>query len=109
MSPIAFLSGLSQRLSTTPCGTGRKTFKVTHPFIPQYREEYEFVERRHSWGQDRVIYFDKNGNLSTIPTSWTDVAEPDLFNLQSAGRSNFRYNDLVELAKILKDLKRYKL
>jgi len=43
-----------------------------------------------------------------IPTSWTDVAEPGLFNLQSAGRSNFRYADLVELSKLLKYLKKHK-
>ena len=66
------------------------------------------MERRLAWGQDRVVYFKKNGDLATIPTSWTDVAEPDLFNQQSAGRSNFRYADLVELAKILKYLKKHK-
>ena len=98
----------SRRSSTTSRAEGRKTFKITHPFIPQYKNEHEFVERRLSWGQDRVVYFKKNGDLATIPTSWTDTAEPDLFNLQSAGRSNFKYEDLVELAKILKYLKKHK-
>ncbi|MBC8421315.1 MAG: hypothetical protein H8E04_00430 [Actinobacteria bacterium] len=93
-------------MSTTSRTEGRKTFKITHPFIPQYKDEYEFVERRQTWGQDRVVYFKKNGDLATIPTVWTDVAEPDLFNLQSEGRCNFRYADLVELAKILKYLKK---
>ena len=55
-----------------------------------------------------MVYFKKNGDLATIPTSWTDVAEPDLFDLQSAGRCNFRYADLVELVKILKYLKKHK-
>ena len=99
---------LSHRMSTTPCTNSRKTFKVTHPFIPQYNNEHEFIDRKLSWGQDRVIYFDKNGDVATIPTSWTDVAEPDLFNQQSAGRCNFRYTDLVELAKILKYLNKHK-
>ena len=98
----------SHRPSTTPHAKDRKTFKITHPFIPQYGIEYEYVDRRLNWGQDRVVYFDKNGDLATVPTSWTDVAEPDLFNLQSAGRSNFRYTDLVELSKILKYLKKHK-
>jgi hypothetical protein len=95
-------------VSTTPCENGRKTFKVIHPFIPQYKDEYEFIDRRHSWGQDRVVYLDKNGNFATIPTSWTDVAEPELFTVQSAGRSDFRYVDLVELASFIKYLKKYK-
>jgi len=98
----------SHRTSTTFRAEGRKTFKITHPFIPQYKNEYEFVERRLAWGQDRVVYFKKNGDLATIPTSWTDAAEPDLFIAQSAGRSNFRYADLVELDKILKYLKKHK-
>jgi len=82
--------------------------KKTHPFIPQYKNKYVFVEQKHSWGLDRVVYFKKNGDLATIPTSWTDVAEPDLFNLQSKGRCNFRYTDLVELSGILKYLKKHK-
>ncbi len=98
----------SHRQSTTSYAKGRKTFKITHPFIPQYGIEYEYVDRRLNWGQDRVVYFDKNGDSGTVPTSWTDVTEPDLFNLQSAGRSNFRYQDLVELAKLLKYLKKHK-
>ena len=98
----------SHRHSTTPHTKGRKTFKITHPFIPQCGLEYEYVDRRLSWGQERVVYFDKNGDLATIPTSWTDVAEPDLFVLQSAGRSNFRYAYLVELAKLIKYLKNNK-
>ena len=95
-------------MTTTSCVDSRKTFKITHPFIPQYNNEYEFVERRLAWDQDRVVYFKKNGDLATIPTSWTDVAEPDLFNQQSKGRCNFRYADLAELAKILKYLKKHK-
>ena len=98
----------SHKQSTTPHAKGRKKFKVTHPFIPQYGTEYEYVDRRLNWGQDRVVYLDKNGDSATIPTSWTDVEEPDLFSLQSAGRSNFRYRDLVELARMLKYLKKHK-
>ena len=108
MTSCHFQHLYSHRLSTTSCANSRKTFKIIHPFIPQYNNEYEFVDRRQSWGQDRVVYFDKNGDAATIPTSWTDVAEPDLFNLQSAGRCNFRYADLAELAKLIKYLKNNK-
>jgi hypothetical protein len=95
-------------VSTTPCGGSRKTFKVTHPFIPQYNDEYEFIDRRFTWGQDRVVFLNKKGDFATIPTSWTDVAEPDLFNQQSKGRCNFRYADLEKLSRLLKDLKKRK-
>jgi len=108
MTSCRFLHLCSHRLSTTSCANSRKTFKVTHQFIPRYNNEYEFIDRRLNWGQDRVVYFEKNGDLATIPTSWTDVAEPDMFAIQSAGRCNFRYADLVELAKLIKYLKNNK-
>jgi hypothetical protein len=82
--------------------------KVTHPFIPQHKDEHELIDRRLTCGQDRVVYLNKNGDFATIPTSWTDVAEPDLFNQQSKGRCNFRYADLAELARLLKNLKKRK-
>jgi hypothetical protein len=106
MLSCRFQHQYSHKLSTTSCGKGRKTFKIIHPFIPNYENEYEFIERRLTWGEDRVAFFDKNGDAATVMTSWTDVAEPDFFNVQSAGRSNFKYSDLVELSKILKDLKK---
>jgi len=63
------LSWHSQGQSTTPNAKGIKTFKVTHTFIPQYGTEYEYVARRLNWGQDRVVYLDKNSNSAKIPTS----------------------------------------
>ena len=93
-------------MSTTYGDNGQKTFKITHPFIPQYGNEYEFIGRRLNWGEDRVAYFGEKGDAATVLTSWTDVAEPDMFIMQSAGRSNFKYSDLVELSKILKYLKK---
>ncbi|MDP3012363.1 MAG: DUF5372 family protein [Candidatus Hydromicrobium sp.] len=92
-------------MSTTYGVNGQKTFKITHPFIPQYKREYVFIDRRLIWGEDRVVYFDENNDVATVLSSWTDVIEPDMFAMQSAGRSNFRYPDLVELSKILKYLK----
>ena len=92
-------------MSTTFDVNGQKTFKITHPFIPQYGKEYVFIDRRLNWGEDRVVYFDENNDVATVLSSWTDVIEPDMFAMQSGGRSNFRYPDLVELSKILKYLK----
>ncbi|MHB8280638.1 MAG: DUF5372 family protein, partial [Candidatus Humimicrobiaceae bacterium] len=96
----------SQMMSTTSGVDGQKTFKITHPFIPQYDRGYVFIDRRLNWGEDRVVYFDENGDVATVLSSWTDVIEPDMFVLQSNGRSSFRYADLVELSKILKYLKK---
>lgn len=56
---------------------------------------------RHNWGDDRVYYHDANGRLASIPTSWTDVVAPDPVVALSAGRSPFRLEDLLELARLV--------
>lgn len=43
------------------------------------------------------MYFDAKGKLCSILTSWTSLAEPDLFAQTAAGRSWFRVDDLVRL------------
>ena len=63
------------------------------------------IERKKVWGEDRVLYINENGEMCLIPTCWTDVAEPDIFITISEGRSSFRFDDLQELSKILKEKK----
>ena len=61
------------------------------------------IERKKTWGEDRILYINEKGEMLLIPTSWTDAAEPDPFITVSQGRSPFKFNDLLELTKILKD------
>jgi len=35
---------------------------------------------------------------------WTDAAEPDVFVIMAEGRSPFRVDDLVELARLVEQL-----
>jgi hypothetical protein len=59
------------------------------------------VSYRHNWGEDRVYYVDAEGRVRTIPACWTSVAAIDPFVAIAAGRSFFRYEDLVKLADLL--------
>jgi hypothetical protein len=52
---------------------------VTHPFHPLFGRQVEFVARRRNWGEDRVYYPDEGGELGSLSTAWTDVAEVDPF------------------------------
>ena len=61
---------------------------------------------RHNWGEDRVYYRDEQGQLASVPASWTDVIPPDPVVAVSAGRSPFRLQDLLELARLVELLKR---
>jgi len=59
-----------------------------------------------NWGEDRVMYFDKAGKLTSMLVTWTDQTPYDPFVQVSAGKSWFRVDDLLELAVLLKSLPR---
>jgi hypothetical protein len=57
-----------------------------------------------TWQQDRVYFFGDDGTTQSLPTAWTDAAEPDVFVALAAGRSAFRTEDLLSLAEVLDGL-----
>ena len=76
-------------------------FRITHPFHPLCGSEYELVTRRLTWGEDRVFYYDLDGNLKSLMANVTDVAAIDTFDQISAGRSALRVDDLMELRRLI--------
>jgi hypothetical protein len=55
------------------------------------------VTRKLTWGEDRVFFYDPDGNLKSLMTNVTDVVSTDAFDRISDGRSAFRVDDLLEL------------
>jgi hypothetical protein len=80
-------------------------FRVTHPFHPLFGCEFELIEYRNNWGEDRVYFHDAAGQLQSILASCTDAGGADPFLEIAAGRSFFRYEDLVRLADLLEGLR----
>jgi hypothetical protein len=78
---------------------------VTHPFHPLAGREFDLVVRKNNWAEDRVFFFNDDGQLVSIPAGFTDVDPPDPFVAVSAGRSAFRVEDLLELARLLEGLR----
>ncbi len=64
------------------------------------------MDYRHNWGEDRVYFLDANGLLVSLPASWTSAVPDDPFVAMAAGRSHFRYQDLIELVKLTEGLSR---
>lgn len=62
---------------------------------------FALVDRRQTWGEDRVYFHDATGKLCRMSAQWTSVAEVDLFVLTSAGRSSLRVSDLLELVGLV--------
>ncbi len=59
---------------------------------------------QQTWKQDRAYFFADDGTMRSLPTAWTDAAQPDVFANLSAGRSAFRVDDLLALAEVLDSL-----
>lgn len=74
---------------------------MTHPFHPWLGQEFVFVAVRRTWGENRVFFFDGNGVQRSLPTGWTDAAEPDLFVVVAGGRCPFRPEDLLVLVELV--------
>ena len=89
-----------RQLHLIPMGRAR-TVCVTHPFHPWSGRSFEFVAVRRTWRQDRVFFLLEDGTLTSLPTAWTDVVEPDVFVTVAAGRSPFRVTDLLALAELI--------
>lgn len=63
------------------------------------------MEYRNNWGEDRVYFHDTEGQLQSILASCTDAGGVDPFVTMAAGRSFFRYEDLIKLADLLEKLR----
>jgi hypothetical protein len=77
---------------------------VTHPFHPWLGREFVFLAVRQTWSEDRVFFLDEEGRQFSLPVGWTDADEPDAFVTMAAGRSAFRFADLVELRRLIDGL-----
>jgi hypothetical protein len=74
---------------------------VTHPFHPLSGQDFEFVEHRLNWGEDRVWLRDGNGEVFSLPAGWTDAVAPDPFTVIAAGRCPFTTDDLLAAADLI--------
>jgi hypothetical protein len=57
--------------------------------------------RKQNWGEDRVMFFDLQGRLRSMPATWTDVDPPDERTQAAAGRAYLRADDLLTLCALL--------
>jgi hypothetical protein len=59
------------------------------------------VTIRHNWSEDMLYYHDPKGTLVSVPVRWTNRVAADPVVTVSAGRSPFRLEDLLELARFV--------
>lgn len=56
--------------------------------------------RKQTWGEDRVMFFDEQGRLRSLPGSWTDMEPPDVRAPAAANRAFLRADDLMALSAL---------
>jgi len=66
--------------------------------------EFEILTVQQCWGEGRVSYRDEKGSVRSVPLSWTDQKEPDMFVEQSAGRSIVHINDIAGFRQLIASL-----
>jgi len=78
---------------------------VTHPFHPLHGREFVLLTSVRRWGEDRVYFEDDQGRIVSLRAQWTSVFSPPPVVALAAGRSAFRADDLLALARLLGGLK----
>ena len=78
---------------------------MTHPFHPLHGREFEMIEYRRAWGENRVYFLDSSGQMQRLPASWTDITGEDPFVAVAAGRSPLRVEELLQLVDLLDRLR----
>lgn len=84
----------------------RRSFRVTHPFHPLCGHEFELINIACCWGDERVFYVDESEQVRSLPARWTNAVAEDPFVVISAGRSDFRLPDLLELVESIRRSRR---
>ncbi len=79
---------------------------VTHPYHPFHGRQFDLVNFTFCWGEARVYFYDDQNCLCSMPAAWTSIGETDPFVLISAGRSPFRVVDLLEISRLIKEIKK---
>jgi hypothetical protein len=70
-----------------------------------FGREFELVERRQNWGEDRVHVRDEGGRLFSLLAGWTDAAAVDPFVVIAAGRCAFTVNGLLAVADVIDSMR----
>ena len=67
--------------------SGHEYFRVRHPYHPLFGREFQIIDWRPNWTEDRVYFRGADESLSSIPSHWTDLLPEDPFVVMAPGRS----------------------
>jgi Family of unknown function (DUF5372) len=66
-------------------------------------QTFLLLSQHFAWGEERVFFSDPlTHHVRSLPQAWTSLALPDPFLVVAAGEAVLRFNDLQQLAQLLK-------
>ncbi|WP_307667136.1 DUF5372 family protein [Pseudoduganella namucuonensis] len=80
------------------------TVEITHPFHPQRGLRIHVLTRRKNWGEDRVMFYNADGQMMSMLSSWTNIDRADAYTQGDTGGSWFRTDDLRNLRALVDEL-----
>ena len=89
------------------CNTadGAYQARVTHPFHPLHGQVLEVSDRRRLQDGERIYLEVAPGRTVWLPSSWTSLGPKDPWIVWSEGRALFRFDDLLQLAELVEQLR----
>jgi hypothetical protein len=90
------------RQPTTGNSIGLQQICITHPFHPLRGQSFPLVVSKKLWGESRVTIQLPDGTPRSVPINWTDATPGDPYVSVALGRSRFRVEDLLALAKLIR-------
>jgi len=90
---------------TTPL-SDHETITVTHPFLPYSGKQYCLIGKLNSGGKEKLLCLDSNNKEVVIPIEYTNLKKEEFFQKQANERCDFRYEDLLNLAGLLEEIRK---
>lgn len=78
---------------------------MTHPFHPLSGKSLMCLARRYNRAGVRLLLRVNDDRVCSVPPRWTDLVEPELEVVLANGRASLLIDDLLELAKLITDMK----
>jgi hypothetical protein len=83
--------------------------RITHPFHPLSGKELDCVGERYNRHGRRLLLRIDEIAVCSVPPQWTDLVAPDPEIILGEGRALFRVADLLELARLLDQIRKREL
>jgi hypothetical protein len=96
---------VSTNLNACKNHSSEQIFRVTHPFHPLFGQEFNVLSCRCFDDEDFLVFQGAEGRNNSISARWTSLKPPNPYIAISNGRSLFCPKDLLELVRLVKDLK----